>query len=101
MFNAYHAGLYYDRNRNEGESGNATNPYYDPFMSGPNAPKKPVLEEWTYIRTDTYTFRQGDLAEPFIMQLTDIEAVMGQLSGIQVGRFIFFIKMFSFFANKV
>ncbi len=35
-------------------------------------------------RTDTYTFRQGDLAEPFTMLLTDIEAVMGQLSGIQV-----------------
>jgi hypothetical protein len=29
-------------------------------------------------------FRQGDLAEPFTMSLTDIEAVMGQLSGIQV-----------------
>ncbi len=32
-------------------------------------------------------FRQGDLAEPFTMLLTDIEAVMGQLSGIQVRKY--------------
>jgi hypothetical protein len=57
VFNAYHSSLYYDRNRYDGELGNATNPYFDPFISGPNAPKRPILEEWTYIRTDTYTFR--------------------------------------------
>jgi len=32
------------------ETLNATNPYIDPFLSGPYAPKRPVLEEWTYIR---------------------------------------------------
>jgi hypothetical protein len=47
VFNAYHSSLYYDRNRYDGELGNATNPYFDPFISGPNAPKRPILEVWT------------------------------------------------------
>jgi hypothetical protein len=52
VFNAYHSNLYYDRNRYDtgNDPNNNTNPYFDPFYSGPNAPKRPILEEWTYIR---------------------------------------------------
>jgi hypothetical protein len=34
VFNAYHSSLYYDRNRYDGELGNASNPYFDPIIPG-------------------------------------------------------------------
>ena len=84
--NVYRNSIYnnelpqFDRRPPEGD-----NPFVDFYANSSFAPRRPLRQEWTYIRSDFRIFRFNEEApEPFALFLDEVETVMGRRSGLQV-----------------
>ena len=65
--------------------GPSDNPFVDFYANSSFAPRRPLRQEWTYIRSDFRIFRFNEEApEPFVLFLDEVETVMGRRSGLQV-----------------
>ena len=61
------------------------NPFVDFYANSSFAPRKPLSQNWTYIRSDFRIFRFNEEAPgPFVLFLDEVETVMGRRSGLQV-----------------
>ena len=91
--NIYHSSLYsradsesrnLDFNKNENLSRDFRNRFLDPYRNSSFGPGVPLVQEWQYIRSDFYLFRNGEPSEPFILHLNEVLTEMGTLDNIQV-----------------
>ena len=101
--NIYHSSLYsqadsnsksFDNTRqgNENLSRDFENRFVDPYRNSSFAPGIPLVQEWQYIRSDFYIFRNGEPSEPFKLYLGEVLTEMGTLDNIQVLS-IYFVLM--------
>ena len=93
--NIYHSNLYSrtdsnsksfgnTKHRNENLSRDFKNRFLDPYRNSSFAPGIPLVQEWQYIRSDFYIFRNGEPSEPFKLYLSEVLTEMGTLDNIQV-----------------
>ena len=91
--NIYHSNLYSrsdsnnksnTKHRNENLSRGFRNRFLDPYRNSSFAPGVPLVQEWQYIRSDFYIFRNGEPSEPFKLYLSEVLTEMGALDNIQV-----------------
>ena len=73
-----------DLNKNENLSRDFQNRFLDPYRNSSFGPGVPLVQEWQYIRSDFYLFRNGEPSEPFILYLNEVLTEMGTLDNIQV-----------------
>ena len=93
--NIYHSSLYSRGDsgsqnldsamkKNENLSRDFRNRFLDPYRNSSFGPGIPLIQEWQYIRSDYYIFRNGEPSEPFILYLNEVLTEMGTLDDIQV-----------------
>ena len=87
--NFYHSALYYGGQEDVGDSNQGSSwrfsPFDDRYANKTFGPNEPLQNEWTLIRQDVQIFSRINPVEPFTLFLEEVEAVMGQKTGIQVG----------------
>ena len=80
MANIYFNNLFYKQWKS---GGNST--FDDPHVTlNPSLPQRPIMQKWTYLRSDRYIHRSGYNAEPFVLYLDEIKDVLGTVENIQV-----------------
>ena len=82
MANIYFNNLFYKQWKNGNDSKNG---FDDPYVTlNPALPQRPIMQKWTYLRSDRYIHRSGYNAEPFLLYLDEIREVLGTVENIQV-----------------
>ncbi len=86
--NRYFNNKYYNQwtRANSSSIGNANDIFDDPYLEvNDDVPERPLVQNWTLIRTDSHIFRKGIAEnEPFVLYMDEVRKVMGKTDGIQV-----------------